>query len=163
MATFLAQRALKKYTLIKEHADNCFLFKLIHSELLTFENREKHHPNLYGNSNTKCCFCNDTKETLEHLLTCQNNHCLTNMKLKIVEKFLKKLRKIDLNIKKLVDATTKLMKHLLDTESLRLLAIGIFSTDLWNLIKKPKQANKINNIIIKTCRSVHKKLELIYG
>lgn len=100
----------------------------------------------------KCCFCNNTEETLDHLLICQQNRLLNKMKLKIVEKFMGKLRKINLNNTKVVDATSTLLEHLSDATSLRLLAIGLFPTDFWEIINKPKQVNEVDKLIIKICK-----------
>jgi ribonuclease HI len=59
------------YTSMKQMKEKSFKVKMMHNELPTLDNMAKRSPDLYMGY-TKCIFCKDKEETLDHLLMCKS-------------------------------------------------------------------------------------------
>lgn len=129
----------------------------MHHELLTFHQCAKYQPDIKAYKNMKYLFCHIQTETMIHFITCDKNLNLSEMKSLIIKKFSNKLKKRNILTVKLVEATIILTEIMTDAYLLWRLVVGLFSENLWNVIRQSKSNLEMKPLAI----SMNKYIRLL--
>lgn len=105
----------KKETNFKQSRRMAGWLKLITNELPTGEILHKRRPDLY-NQQTKCQWCKEVEETLDHLITCKINLNRKEWKLYLEKKFCKWKEHYNWNQQKAIKFKDKIWSALDDSE-----------------------------------------------